>query len=172
MFEFMEFWAQRTVSPADGREGWTVVDGGYVEHLRAGEYLRTLVDGSGRSVGTARTYARRLALYLTWAPSAGCEESSPDVQSLAGLGSRRCLAAPFSIAHHHRRHPHGGGGLRRILGLSWPGRRWCRPGSDREEGAAVPAAGLRSRRAAWAAGRAETTGPSPSGGATAGHLDP
>jgi len=83
MFEFVEFWAQRTVSPSDGREGWTVVDGDYVEHLRAGEYLRTLVDGSGRSVGTARTYARRLALYLTWATSAGCEESSPDVQSLA-----------------------------------------------------------------------------------------
>ena len=91
---------------------------------------------------------------------------------LPGPGSRCCLADPFSIAHHHRRHPHGGGGLRRILGLPWCGRRWCRPGSEREEGVAVPPAGLRSRRAAWAAGRAETTGPSPSGRATADHLNP
>ena len=55
----MEFWAQRTVSPVDGREGWTVVDERYVEHDRAGAWLRVLVDAQGRSVGTARTYAGR-----------------------------------------------------------------------------------------------------------------
>ncbi len=81
----MEFWAQRTVSPLDGREGWTVVDGAYVEHAHAGEYLRVLVDGRGMSVGTARTYARRLALYLTWAAAAGLEQSSLDVESLAAF---------------------------------------------------------------------------------------
>jgi len=32
----MEFWAQRTVSPLYGREGWTVVDDCYVEHVREG----------------------------------------------------------------------------------------------------------------------------------------
>ncbi len=79
----MEFWAQRTVSPVDGRQGWTVVDDCYVEHVRVGEYLRVLVDAEGRSVGTARVYAGRLALWLTWASSTGTDEVSPSVDSLA-----------------------------------------------------------------------------------------
>jgi len=66
----MEFWAQRTVSPLDGRLGWTVVDDTYVEHERAASWLRALLDAQGRSAGTARAYAGRLALYLTWASSA------------------------------------------------------------------------------------------------------
>ncbi len=33
----MEYWAQHTVSPLDGRVGWTVVDDHYDEHVRAGE---------------------------------------------------------------------------------------------------------------------------------------
>jgi len=60
-----------------------VVDDGYVEHARAGEYLRVLLDGEGRSVGTARTYAGRIALYLTWAAGAGTDETSPRVEDLA-----------------------------------------------------------------------------------------
>jgi hypothetical protein len=79
----MEFWAQRTISPPDGREGWTVVDDRYVEHRQVGEYLQVIVDGEGRSVGTARTYAGRLALYLTWAT--GIEPCSPTVGQLASL---------------------------------------------------------------------------------------
>jgi hypothetical protein len=34
MFGPMDFWAERTVSPVDGRVGWTVVDDDYVEHDR------------------------------------------------------------------------------------------------------------------------------------------
>ena len=67
MFVSMEFWAQRTISPLDCREGWTVVDEHYLEDRQAAQYLQMLVDGEGRSLGTARTYAGRLALYLTWA---------------------------------------------------------------------------------------------------------
>jgi hypothetical protein len=63
----VEFWAQRTVSPVDGRIGWTVVDDTYVEHERAAAWLRILLDAQGRSVGTAQAYAGRLALYLPWA---------------------------------------------------------------------------------------------------------
>ena len=48
MFEHMDYWAQRTISPLDGREGWTLVDDRYVEHARVGEYLRVLLDGQGR----------------------------------------------------------------------------------------------------------------------------
>jgi site-specific recombinase XerD len=87
MFDCMEFWAQRTISPVDGREGWTVVDDRYVEHRRAAEYLRALLDGEGRSVGTAHAYAGRLALYLTWAAGVGggVDEVSPDSQLLAAF---------------------------------------------------------------------------------------
>jgi|SRR5579875_1539135 len=85
MFGFVEFWAQRTVSPVDGREGWTVVDDGYVEHERAASWLRVLLDAQGRSVGTARVYAGRLALYLTWAAAEGVDSVAPDVDQLAAF---------------------------------------------------------------------------------------
>ena len=81
----MEYWAQHTVSPFDGRVGWTVVDDRYDEHVRAGEYLRVIRDGDGRSVGTARTYAGRLALYLTWAATAGVDETAVSVEQLAAF---------------------------------------------------------------------------------------
>lgn len=81
----MEFWAQRTLSPLDGRTGWTVVDDAYVEHARAGEWLRTLLDAQGRSVGTARTYAGRLGLYLSWAAAAGVDPLAPGVDQLASF---------------------------------------------------------------------------------------
>ncbi|MGA3221217.1 MAG: tyrosine-type recombinase/integrase [Acidimicrobiales bacterium] len=81
----MEFWAERTVSPVDGRVGWTVVDDNYVEHDKAAIWLRVLVDAQGRSVGTARAYAGRLALYLAWACSAGAEPVSPTMDQLASF---------------------------------------------------------------------------------------
>lgn len=80
----MEFWAQRTVSPLYGLEGWTVVDDCYVEHVRVGEYLRSILDRGG-SVGTARTYAGRLALWLGWTSTSGVDESSPSVEQLAAF---------------------------------------------------------------------------------------
>jgi len=83
MFVPVEFWAQQTVSPVDGRVGWTVVDDCYVEYQRAAEYLRAIVDGEGRSVGTARTYAGRLALWLTWTAASGADDTAPDVDSLS-----------------------------------------------------------------------------------------
>lgn len=81
----VEFWAQRTLSPLDGREGWTVVDEDYVEHARAAAYLRSVVDRGG-SVGTARTYAGRLALWLGWVSTGGVDEASPTVEQLAAFG--------------------------------------------------------------------------------------
>jgi integrase/recombinase XerD len=84
----MEVWAERTVSPLDGRVGWTVVDAHYVEHERAATWLRVLTDAQGRSVGTARAYAGRLALYLTWAGTAGADPVTPSVDQLASFA--RC----------------------------------------------------------------------------------
>jgi hypothetical protein len=81
----MDYWAERTVSPLDGRVGWTVVDDNYVEHERAATWLRVLLDAQGRSVGTARAYAGRLALYLTWASMPGVEPVAPAVDQLAAF---------------------------------------------------------------------------------------
>jgi integrase/recombinase XerD len=80
----MEFWAQRTRSPFDGNEGWTVVDDRYVEHQQAGEYLRSIVDRGG-SIGTARTYAGRLALWLGWSAISNVDECGPSVEQLAAF---------------------------------------------------------------------------------------
>ena len=85
MFDRVEFWAEQTCSPLDSRVGWTVVDDRYVEHVRAATWLRSLVDAQGRSVGTARTYAGRLALYLTWATATGVDPVAPEVDQLAGF---------------------------------------------------------------------------------------
>jgi integrase/recombinase XerD len=81
----MEFWAQRTISPVDGRVGWTIVDDAYVEHERAAAWLRMLLDVQGRSIGTARTYAGRLALFLTWAAAAGVDPVAPEIDQLASF---------------------------------------------------------------------------------------
>lgn len=80
----MEFWAQRTKSPTDGHEGWTVVDDRYVEHVRVGEYLRSVLDRGG-SVGTARTYAGRLALWVGWTSTGEVDECSPGVEQVAAF---------------------------------------------------------------------------------------
>ena len=62
-----------------------MVDERYVEHRQAGEWLRVLLDGEGRSVGTAHTYAGRIALYLTWATAAGVDPLAPTVEQLAAF---------------------------------------------------------------------------------------
>jgi len=81
----MDYWAEQTVSPLDDRVGWTVVDDSYVEHERVATWLRVLLDAQGRSVGTARAYAGRLALYLTWASTAGVEPVAPAIDQLAAF---------------------------------------------------------------------------------------
>jgi integrase/recombinase XerD len=97
----MEFWAQRTISPFDGQEGWTVVDNCYVEHVRVAEYLRSVLDRGG-SVGTARTYAGRLALWLGWTSAGGLDESSPSVEQVAAFA--RWLERTPSRKHRRGRH--------------------------------------------------------------------
>jgi len=85
MFEPVEFWAERTVSPVDGRVGWTIVDDRYVEHEQAAIWLRVLLDAQGRSAGTARAYAGRVALYLTWAAAVGTSPLAVNVEELAAF---------------------------------------------------------------------------------------
>jgi len=52
----MDIWAQRTISPFDGREGWTVVDSRYVENARVVEYLRSVLDRGGSVESTGVVY--------------------------------------------------------------------------------------------------------------------
>ena len=47
--------------------------------------MRSLLDAQGRSVGTARAYAGRVALYLTWAATAGVDSAAPEVDQLAAF---------------------------------------------------------------------------------------
>ncbi|MGO9219565.1 MAG: tyrosine-type recombinase/integrase [Streptosporangiaceae bacterium] len=116
----MEFWAQRTISPIDRREGWTVVDERYAEHARAGQWLRVLVEAEGRSRGTAHAYAGRIALYLTWAAATGVDELAPTVEQLAAFarwlertpsrkhrpgGDRRVASRPSVVAMTAARSP-------------------------------------------------------------------
>lgn len=105
----MEYWAQRAVSPHDERESWTVVDDRYVENARAGEYLRSILDRGG-SLGTVRTYAGRLALWLGWASTTAADETAPNVEQLAAFA--RWLERTPSRKHRRgrdRRTATGGG---------------------------------------------------------------
>ena len=109
----VEFWAERTVSPVDGRVGWTVVDDNYVEHERAATWLRVLLDAQGRSVGTARAYAGRLALYLTWASATGTDPVAPSVEQLAAFA--RWLERTPSRKHRRGRERRRSAGQRTLL---------------------------------------------------------
>jgi len=106
----VEFWAQRTVSPVDARVGWTVVDDEYAEHERAATWLRVLLDAQGRSVGTAQTYAGRLALYLTWATTAEVDPAAPTVDELARFARwlERTPSRKHRPGRHRRRAPDPG----------------------------------------------------------------
>jgi integrase/recombinase XerD len=109
----VEFWAERTVSPVDGRVGWTVVDDNYVEHERAATWLRVLLDAQGRSVGTARAYAGRLALYLTWASATGTDPVPPSIEQLASFA--RWLERTPSRKHRRGRERRRSAGPRALL---------------------------------------------------------
>ena len=129
----------------------------------AAEYLRVLVDGEGRSVGTARAYAGRLALWLTWAAGKQVDGSAPAVEELASFArwlertpsrkhrrgrNRRRAADPSGCSYrsvplgwHCRWDLDRGGGVRPVL--RFPGARRCPLGGgvERPAGVAFPAFG-------------------------------
>jgi len=118
---------------------------------RSGSPCRTraLLDTQGRSVGTAQTYAGRLALFLTWATATGTDPAAPTVDQLAGFarwlertpsrkhrpGQRRRRAAdakvvafaPARSAPTVEGDPRSGGRVRAFR--CWP--RLVRPGGRR-----------------------------------------
>ena len=84
---FVEFWAQGARSSLDDRSGWVVVDERYRVVDEIAEFLWVLQRGRGRSEGTARAYAGRLALCLTWAVEAHVDWRRPTPVELTGFMS-------------------------------------------------------------------------------------
>lgn len=77
--------AERAVSPTDGSVSWTVVDSQFRLDREASLFLAGL-RGLGRSINTERTYASRVALFLSW-----CEEQGLDWRSAGMLDLARFL---------------------------------------------------------------------------------
>jgi site-specific recombinase XerD len=73
----VEFWAQRVQTTVEGRPGWVVVDDRYDSIDDIADFLWVLQHGRGRSDGTAKAYAGRLALFLTWAHEADVDWRRP-----------------------------------------------------------------------------------------------
>lgn len=73
----VEFWAQRVRTTVEGRPGWVVVDDRYDSVDDVADFLWVLQHGRGCSDGTAKAYAGRLALLLTWAHEADVDWRRP-----------------------------------------------------------------------------------------------
>lgn len=74
--------AERAISPHDGSVSWVVVSSDYELHAEATAFLASLrrVD---RSINTERTYAGRVALYLTYCAVHGLDWKKPGLPWLA-----------------------------------------------------------------------------------------
>lgn len=71
---------ERAVS-ADGTTYWVVVDESFDLHIEACAYLAGL-RGAGRAFNTERTYAGRIALYLSYCAANGIEWTTPTLPQL------------------------------------------------------------------------------------------
>lgn len=75
--------AQRALD-ADGTELWVVVDDAFELHVEACAYLSGL-RAADRSINTERTYARRVALYLSYCAAHGVDWARPTLGQLHAL---------------------------------------------------------------------------------------
>lgn len=78
----MRYRAERAVLP-DGGGRWVIIDDEYELHDEASAFLRGIVELRDRSIGTARVYAGRVALFLTWCDVNGVEWNRCDLEVLA-----------------------------------------------------------------------------------------
>ncbi len=74
--------SQKAVAPADGSEIWVVVSAAYELHSEAAKYLTALRNQEDASVNTERTYAGRIALYLSYCVDHGIDWTAPTVPQL------------------------------------------------------------------------------------------
>lgn len=74
--------AERAVSPGDESVSWVVISSGYDLHMEACAFLASLRMAS-RSINTERTYAGRVALYLSYCVDHGLDWKKPGLPALA-----------------------------------------------------------------------------------------
>lgn len=77
------FRSERAVSSADGSSMWVVVDADYELQPYPSAYLASLRARDDASVNTERTYAGRIALYLSYCFDRGIDWAAPSVDQLA-----------------------------------------------------------------------------------------
>ncbi|QIZ39766.1 integrase [Saccharopolyspora sp. ASAGF58] len=73
------------MSPVDGSVLWVVVDADYELHPYTSAYLASLRAQEDASVNTERTYAGRIALYLSYCVDHGFDWAAPSMRKLAGF---------------------------------------------------------------------------------------
>lgn len=74
--------AERAISPRDGSISWVVVSPEYELHVEAAAFLASL-RMADRSINTERTYAGRVALYLSYCVTRGVDWKNPGLPALA-----------------------------------------------------------------------------------------
>lgn len=77
--------SEKAISPSDGAAMWVVIDRNYELHKESSEYLAALRTQEDASVNTERTYAGRIALYLSYCHDHGVNWSSPSMRQLAAF---------------------------------------------------------------------------------------
>ncbi|WP_406300982.1 tyrosine-type recombinase/integrase (plasmid) [Embleya sp. NBC_00888] len=73
------------MSPADGSPVWVVVDRQYLLHEDASDFLASLRGQEDASVNTERTYAGRVALYLSYCEEHGIAWGAPTMRQLGAF---------------------------------------------------------------------------------------
>ncbi|MEV4009843.1 hypothetical protein AB0J35_05035 [Nonomuraea angiospora] len=112
---------------ADESVSWVVVDEDLGLHAEACAYLAG-VRGAGRAFNTEKTYAGRIALYLSYCQGYGVDWSSPSLAQLmaddAVAGGSADAAAVSQRGHRQRDH---------VRGRCGPGRAGVRPAAKAAE---------------------------------------
>lgn len=79
------FRPEKAVSPADGSPMWVVVDTGFELQPDVSAYLASLRGQEDASVNTERTYAGRIALYLSYCADRGIDWAAPTAAQLSSF---------------------------------------------------------------------------------------
>jgi integrase/recombinase XerD len=91
--------AQRVVMSLDETPMWVVVDDRYEVHQVARDFCLTLV-GAGRSLNTVRTYAPKVARFLTWCSASGLDWTQLTFPDLSRY--KRCIEMEPTAAGRRR----------------------------------------------------------------------
>lgn len=108
------------MSPVDGSPMWVVVDAGFELQPDASAYLASLRGQEDASVNTERTYAGRIAFYLSYCADRGIDWVAPSAGQLSAFlnwlvgepwsSARGARAGPAEVpdeGHRERHHGHG-----------------------------------------------------------------